>query len=199
MLVALILVCEVLFWVVIAAGLVARYLLRRPKLGAALLIAAPLVDLILLTATAIDLRHGAEAHLAHTLAAVYIGVSVGFGHSMVRWADVRFAHRFDGGPAPAPKPKYGAARAVREWKGWLRHLLAWSVGSGLMGLAILYVGDWDRTATFAYSIRNWAVILLIDLAISASYTLWPKESKDADPSDLPGHAAEKAEEVTGRR
>ncbi|WP_206050874.1 hypothetical protein [Nocardioides speluncae] len=176
MLVALILVCEVLFWVVIAAGLIARYLLRRPKLGAALLIAAPLVDLILLTATTIDLRNGADAHLAHTLAAVYIGVSVGFGHSMIRWADVRFAHRFGGGPTPAPKPKYGAARARREWKGWLQHLVAWSVGSGLMGLAILYVGDWDRTATFAYSIRNWGIILLIDLAISASYTFSPKEA-----------------------
>lgn len=179
MLVALILACEVLFWVVIVAGLVARYLMRRPKLGAALLIAAPLVDLILLTATVLDLRNGAEAHLAHTLAAVYIGVSVGFGHSMIRWADVRFAHRFDGGPAPAPKPKYGTARAVREWKGWLQHLVAWSVGSGLMGLAILYVGDWDRTATFAYSIRNWGVILLIDLVISASYTFSPKQPKGA--------------------
>jgi len=51
------------------------------------------------------------------LAAVYLGVSVAFGHAMVRWADVRVAHRFAGGPAPAPTPPSGTpARARKEWR-----------------------------------------------------------------------------------
>ncbi|RQX50832.1 hypothetical protein DLJ57_10885, partial [Micromonospora chalcea] len=94
MLVAVIVGCEVAFWVVLLAGLIARYPLRRPRLGAALLIAVPVVDLVLLAATMIDLRRGATATFAHGLAAAYLGFSVAFGHRMVRWADERFAHRF---------------------------------------------------------------------------------------------------------
>jgi hypothetical protein len=42
---------------------VTRYLLRRPRLGMALLVATPLIDLALLAATTIDLRRGGEAAL----------------------------------------------------------------------------------------------------------------------------------------
>ena len=60
MIVHLIIACEIMFWVFIAAGLAARYLLRRKTLGAALLICAPLVDVVLLVATALDLRAAAR-------------------------------------------------------------------------------------------------------------------------------------------
>ncbi len=100
MLAAVIVVNEIGFWVLVGSGLVARYLLRRPRLGAGLLVAAPLVDLVLLTVSVLDLRQGGDASIVHALAAIYIGVSVGFGNAMIRWADVRFAHRFAGGPAP---------------------------------------------------------------------------------------------------
>ena len=107
MIVHLIIACEIMFWVFIAAGLAARYLLRRKTLGAALLICAPLVDVVLLVATALDLRGGGEANFTHGLAAAYIGFSVAFGHSLISWADARFAYRFAGGPAPVAPPKYG--------------------------------------------------------------------------------------------
>lgn len=110
MIVHLIIACEIMFWVFIAAGLAARYLLRRKTLGAALLICAPLVDVVLLVATALDLRGGGEANFTHGLAAAYIGFSVAFGHSLISWADARFAYRFAGGPAPVAPPEYG----VRE-------------------------------------------------------------------------------------
>ena len=98
MIVVVIVAVEIAFWVLLAAGLIARYPLRLPRVGAALLVCVPLVDLVLLGATVIDLRGGATAGVAHGLAAVYLGVSVGYGHRMIRWADVRFAHRFAGGP-----------------------------------------------------------------------------------------------------
>ena len=176
MLVGLIVLCEVMFWVVLLAGLAARYLLRRPRLGAALLVTAPLVDLVLLTATSLDLRSGGTATVAHSLAAIYIGVSVGFGHSMVRWTDARFAHRFAGGPAPTPRPRHGAAHAAYERAGWLRHLAAWAVGVGLMGLAVLVVGDSERTSALVDTMRLWSVVLVADAAISLSYTLWPRKA-----------------------
>ena len=98
-LVVLIVACEIGFWVVLGAGLLARYALRMRRLGAVLLFCTPLVDVVLLVATVFDLRAGGEATSVHGLAAIYLGVSVAFGHSMLRWADQRVAHRFAGGPA----------------------------------------------------------------------------------------------------
>jgi hypothetical protein len=59
-LVVLIVAAEIAFWLALLAGLVTRYLLRRPRLGMALLVATPLIDLALLAATTIDLRRGGE-------------------------------------------------------------------------------------------------------------------------------------------
>jgi hypothetical protein len=144
--------------------------------------AAPFVDLVLLAASVIDLRSGGTATLAHSLAGIYIGVSVAFGHSMIRWADVRFAHRFAGGPAPTPKPRYGRAHAAYERRGFARHLLAWAIGCGLLGAAILLIGDASRTEALFNTARLWTLVLAIDGAISLSYTFSPKKPK---PGDVP--------------
>ncbi len=171
MIVAVIVAVEIGFWVLLAAGLLARYALRLPRVGAALLVCVPLVDLVLLGATVVDLRRGATAGVAHGLAAVYLGVSVAFGHRMIRWADVRFAHRFAGGPAPVPPPRTGLAHARHQRQAWLRHLLAWSVGAVLIGLAVLLVGDLERTEALWQLLGVWTIVLVIDFAVSFSYTL----------------------------
>jgi hypothetical protein len=171
---AAIVAAEAGFWVLLAAGLGARYLLRRPRLGAGLLIAVPLVDVFLLAVTVVDLRGGATAGGAHGLAAVYIGVSVAFGHRMVRWADARVAHRFAGGPPPPPPPRDGAAHAREERARWYRHLLAFSVGAGTIAAITLAVGDWDRTEALWVTVGTWGVVLVADLLWSFSYTLWPR-------------------------
>ncbi|GAA3610277.1 hypothetical protein GCM10022199_12500 [Marihabitans asiaticum] len=168
MLYAIIVGSELGFWLVLLAGLVARYPLRRPRLGAALLVAAPLVDLVTLCAAVLDLRSGADPSFAHTLAAIYIGVSVGFGHSMMRWADVRFAHRYAGGPPPAPKPEHGPARARHETDGMRRHAIAWVVGAVLLVLAGLLVGTSAAHDQFYGAARLWTIILVIDLGYGAS-------------------------------
>jgi hypothetical protein len=98
--IALIVACEIGFWVLLIAGLAARYLLRARTLSRVLLICVPLVDVVLLAATAIDLRRGGQAGFTHGLAAVYIGVSLAFGHQLISRADQRFAHRVLGGPTP---------------------------------------------------------------------------------------------------
>src|SRR5690606_40858753 len=100
MLLAVIVGCEIGFWVLLVSGLVARYLLRLRRLSTVLLVATPLVDLVLLIASVLDLRRGTVANVTHGLAAAYIGFSIAFGHNMIRWADQRFAHRFAGGPPP---------------------------------------------------------------------------------------------------
>lgn len=166
MLVALIVAAEIAFWVLLAAGLAARYLLRRRRLSTVLLAGAPLVDLVLLTASAIDLGRGGTATSAHGLAAAYIGFSVAFGPSVIRWADERFAHRFAGGPPPWRPPRGGAERARYEWRELGKAALAWAIASGLLAAAIAIAGDAERTE----ALLGWILRLTLVLAI---WSLWP--------------------------
>jgi hypothetical protein len=174
---SLIIACEIAFWVLLLIGLVARYLLRAKTLSTVLLICVPLVDAVLLAASVLDLRGGAEATTAHGLAAIYIGVSVAFGGQMIRWADQRFAHRFAGGPSPVWPPKTGREHAAYERRQWLRHLLAYVVAATVMGLFALLVGDYDKVAPMWGPMGGWAIILGIDFLISFSYTLAPRKAK----------------------
>ncbi len=106
--------CEIAFWVVLAAGLVFRYLLRLGRTGAVLLALIPLIDVVLLAAVAVDLHNGAEVGWVHRVAGIYLGVSVAFGPSVVRWADRRFAYHFAGGAKPEPAPKKGPEASARN-------------------------------------------------------------------------------------
>jgi hypothetical protein len=173
-LIVLIIAAEITFWLMLLSGLAARYLLRRQRLGMALLAATPVVDLALLAATTMDLRQGGEAALPHALAAVYIGVSIAWGQRMVSWADVRFAHRFAGAPPPNQPPRWGRRHAARQRREWLRHLIAWATGTALLGLGVLIVGDLERTWAFVNVIVLWTMVLAIDFVISFSYTLRPR-------------------------
>ncbi|MFD1150350.1 hypothetical protein [Saccharothrix hoggarensis] len=144
-LVFVIVACEVGFWVVLGSGLLARYALNMRRLGAALLVCTPVVDVVLLVATVFDLRSGGEATTAHGLAAVYLGVSVAFGHSMLRWADQRVAHRFAGGPPPVKPPRKGPERVRHEWREWGKFAIAWAIACGVMLLLMHVVGTPERT------------------------------------------------------
>jgi hypothetical protein len=166
MLLLVIVAAEIGFWVLLAAGLVARYPLGRRRLGAILLASVPLVDVGLLVATVIDLNNGATADFRHGLAAAYIGFSVAFGHSVIRWADQRFAHRFAGGPPPWRPPRGGRERARHEWREFGKAALAWAVSVGLLLAAIAIVGDADRTE----ALQGWIARLTTILAV---WSLWP--------------------------
>lgn len=175
MLLVVIAACEVGFWVILGAGLAARYLLRRQRVSTVLLVGVPVTDVVLLAATAVDLSRGATATFAHGLAAAYLGFSVAFGPSMVRWADVRFAHRFAGGPAPVPPPRYGAARTRHEWREWVKALVAWAIAVALLGAAILLVGDAARTAELQGWIGRLSLVLGIWLlGWPIYYTIFPR-------------------------
>lgn len=174
MLLVAIIACEVGFWIAVLGGLLARYPGRRPRLGTALLVAAPLIDVVLLTLVAVDLLGGGTASWHHGLAALYIGISVAYGHRMIAWADVRFAHRFDGGPAPAKLTGWAYTRAC--WLDVARTLLAAVIASALVGGLILVVGDPDRTAELTGVFPLVGLIVAIDLLWAISYTFWPKRS-----------------------
>ena len=60
MIVALIIACEVGFWVLLALALAVRYLLRWRRTSVVLLLCEPVLELVLFVVTAIDLKNGAE-------------------------------------------------------------------------------------------------------------------------------------------
>jgi hypothetical protein len=164
--------CEVAFWVLLAAGLAVRYVLKRRRLSTALLVSVPLVDIVLLTVSVIDLRRGNSGAPAHGLAAVYLAVSIAFGAQMIRWADQKFARRFAGTPVP-PK-RHGLDHAAHERRQWLRHLMAYGIGGVLLGFFTIVVGDVSRTAPLWSVMAPWGIVLVIDFVVSFSYTLSPR-------------------------
>ncbi|MCO8272936.1 hypothetical protein M1L60_20275 [Actinoplanes sp. TRM 88003] len=162
--------CEIGFWVLLVAGLAARYLLKARTLSTVLLLSVPLVDVALLAFSVIDLRSGGEASLGHALAAVYLGVSVAFGHRMLGWADQRFAHRFAGGPPPTPLPAKGThERASHERRMWLRHLMAYGIAGLILVLFAALVGDAERTMSLWATFRLWTLVVVIDGIVAFSY------------------------------
>lgn len=144
-LLGLIALCEIGFWVLLVAGLIARYPLRLRRTGAALLMATPVVDLILLVAAVLDIRRGGEAGVAHGLGAAYLGFSVAFGHSVIRWADRWFAYRFADGPRPVKPPKRGPVRLRHEWREWGKCVVACGIGVAVLALLSFVVGSPERT------------------------------------------------------
>ncbi|MGC2998007.1 hypothetical protein ACPF8X_06325 [Streptomyces sp. G35A] len=194
MIVALIAACEIGFWVLLAAGLALRYLLRMPRTGLALLLCEPLLEVVLLVVTALDLKNGAEPNWTHGLAALYIGYTVGHGHRTVKWLDGHAAHRLGGAPKPLGPPRYGMARARHEAKVWLGTLVAAAVATALLQIAIGYVGDASRTGTLeGWRSTAWRAAGIHGL-VALTYWIWPKKA----PAGRTDAGRDAREESVGR-
>jgi hypothetical protein len=94
----------------------------------------------------------------------------------VKWLDGHAAHRFGGAPPPPEPPRYGMARARHEGAVWLGSVIAAAVASGLLLLAIWYVGDDGNTD----GLRSWIFVAWraagIHGLIALSYAIWPKKA-----------------------
>ncbi|MGW0845589.1 hypothetical protein ACWD26_36730 [Streptomyces sp. NPDC002787] len=195
MIVALIIACEVGFWVLLVLALAVRYLLNKRRASVVLLLCEPVLELVLFVVTAIDLKNGAEPSWEHGVAALYIGFTVGYGHYMIRWLDGHAAHRLAGGPKPVGPPKYGLARARYEGRLWARTLVAAGVALALLQIAVWYVGD-DGDVD---SLRSFQWIALraagIHGLVALTYTLWPKKGPDAPEGE---HRPTYSKEGVGR-
>ncbi len=183
MIVALIIACEVGFWVLLALGLAVRYLLKWRRTSVVLLLCEPVLELVLFVATAVDLKNGAEPGWEHGVAALYIGYTVAYGHYTIRWLDGHAAHRLGGGPPPTKPPRYGRARARHEAELWLRAVFGGAVALGLLQLAVWYVGDsGDISSLRAF---QWVAIRTVGIygLIALGYWIWPKKAPvDAEDS-----------------
>jgi ABC-type uncharacterized transport system permease subunit len=167
---------EVGFWVMIILGLLTRYVLKKEKLGLVFLALTPVIDLILLVTASIDLYRGATATIAHAIAAVYIGVSLVFGKSMIQWADVRFRYHI-AKEGVKPAKLFGREYAVHNFKGWGKHVLAYLLGSSFLVVLIFLINDPARTEALSGVLKTWTFVIGIDLIISISNFIWPKREK----------------------
>lgn len=169
-----IIAAEIAFWIVIISGLYSRYILKRNRLSLFFFILTPVIDFALLVLTAADLKSGAPASFAHGLAAVYIGVSIAFGKSMIAWADRKFQSRILQKPLQH-RELFGRAKAVYEMKMWGRHLIAFIIGGSLLGLMIWYIGE--EIDPLMRVLNLWTIVLVIDFIICLSYVIFPKKEK----------------------
>jgi len=148
-----IIACEIAFWLFLAAGLCCRYLLNWNRVSAFLLYSIPIIDLILLAATIVDLRSGSVATFVHGLAAAYLGFTIAFGRVTIDWADGAFARRFAGGTAAIKPPSHGIDLLLFELKWFGRCLVAVAVTIFLSYLAIVLVNDASKTEAFEMWMR----------------------------------------------
>lgn len=173
----MIIASEIGFWVVIILGLVTRYILKMNKLGLFFLALTPVIDLILLITTSIDLYRGATASNIHGIAAVYIGVSIAFGKGMIQWADKRFQYYITK-QGPKPAKRYGLEYAKHYLIGWGKHVIAYLIGAGLLAGMIYFINDPSRTEALSGILKVWSIILGIDFLISISNFIWPTKAKE---------------------
>ncbi len=188
---ALVIACEVAFWVFLAAAVVARYVLRRRRLSTVLLLCEPVIEVVLLVATVVDLLRGAEATWTHGLAALYLGFTVAFGRYTVQKVDGWVAWRFFDGPRPPRVPSGGRAKVVHEWRMWLRVLLAWVVSVAILGVLLLIAAD---DAAQREVLLGWAgratLVLVIWFVTGPVWQLFADAGGGDDEEPVPSGAGE---------
>ncbi|WP_311198017.1 hypothetical protein [Ornithinimicrobium sp. INDO-MA30-4] len=135
---------------------------------------APVIDVVLLAAVVVDLSRGSTASWPHGLAAVYIGLSVAYGHRMIGWADVRFAHLMGRGSAPV-KPT-GHDYTLHCWADVARTLLAGAIAAGIIVGIGWWIDDPSRTRALSDWLPILGIIVAIDVLWAVSYTVWPRKA-----------------------
>lgn len=186
-LVAAIVGAEAAFWVFLIAGLSARYLLRWRRVSTVLLLCVPAVDLVLLALVLADLSGGGDPSGVHGLAAVYLGVSVGFGRYIIGRVDGWFAYRFAGAPRPVKPPRGGPGRLRHEWRMWRCMMVAWLIAVPFLLLMRLMAG-WDIPASFEelWADEPWswiARLTIVNIAWFATGPAWAFFSGNTEPAE----------------
>src|SRR5699024_12878070 len=98
---------------------------------------------------------------SYAFAGFYLGASVAFGPQLVRWADVRFARYFAGGPKPVKPPKSGWASVRYEWALFVRWLLAAVITVVALGGLVVTVADSSQAADLLNGLYLLALVTVI--------------------------------------
>lgn len=187
---ALVVVCEVAFWVFLVAAVVARYALRWRRTSTVLLLCEPLLEVVLLVATVGDLLRGSEPTWTHGLAALYLGFTAGFGTYTVHKVDAWVSWRFAGGPRPPQVPKTGAPARAHEWRMWGRVVVAWVVAAAVLGVLLLIAQEPDQREVLLGWLGRATLVLVIWFVAGP---VWTELSTRGRPADEPVDAQERAD------
>jgi hypothetical protein len=115
MLVWLIITYEIGFWVMLALSLFVRFVLKSTTLSKFILLSVPLLDIARLVVTTINLHSGSTAEFAHGLAAIYLGFTIVYGHSVIQRAVAYVSYKFYSGKNPSQN-LYGWPYTKHEWQ-----------------------------------------------------------------------------------
>lgn len=164
---AVIIVCEILFWVMLVLGLVARYVARWRTVSTLLLVSTPIIDLVLIVITMIDLSCGATPHFTHGLSAFYIGFSVMFGPAVIRWADAKASYRWGHGPEPVREDRSDKEEIDYQWSEWRRAVVASVIAAAVLvsGIAVAGIGE-------SFWLLYWLVVLVFSVGCWALVGPW---------------------------
>lgn len=127
---------EVLFWFVLLAGVCTRYLLRWRTVSTVLLAATPLIDIVIVVLTYIDLNRGATSDFSNGMAAFYVGFSIVFGPEAIARVDRRFARRH----SDLSEAELSAVPTRTSLAYWLRCLNASAITIVLLAIGIAIAG-----------------------------------------------------------
>ncbi|WP_432790912.1 hypothetical protein QYM46_03695 [Brevibacterium sp. K11IcPPYGO002] len=127
---------EVLFWIVLLAGVSARYLMHWRTVSTVLLVSTPLIDILIVGLTYIDLHRGSSSDFSHGMAAFYVGFSVVFGPEAIARVDRRFARRHKD-PNEVELPAVPTRTSLGYW---LRCLTASTITIALLAIGIAIAG-----------------------------------------------------------
>ncbi len=174
---------EIAFWVLLLGGLAVRYLLNARRASSVVLACVPLVDLVLVILVSVDLVRGAEAAQAHALAAVYLGLTVAFGHQIIGRVDAWFRYRFANGPKPMKPPEGSTSEVKAIWAEWLRVLLAAVIAA--VCLFIMIVVDSGTVPDSVDSITKhafWGILRIIGIVAGIWFLAGPAFAGTGDPA-----------------
>lgn len=170
--IAWIIAAEIAFWIVILIALVCRYRFNKPKLSIFFFALTPVIDLLLILLTAMDLKAGTPASASHGIAAIYIGVSIAYGKTMITWADEKFQQWFL--KIQIEKQRLtGLAKGIHEVKMLGLHVLAYIISTSLLYAMIVFIGQHTDTSSLLQVMKIWGIVLIIDAVISLSYVILP--------------------------
>ncbi|TKI70554.1 hypothetical protein FC756_07840 [Lysinibacillus mangiferihumi] len=172
--IAWIIAAEIAFWIVILIALVCRYRFNKPKLSIFFFALTPVIDLLLILLTALDLKAGTPASASHGIAAIYIGVSIAYGKTMITWADEKFQQWFL--KITIEKQRLtGLAKGIHEVKMLGLHVLAYIISTSLLYAMIVFIGQHTDTSSLLQVMKIWGIVLIIDAVISLSYVIFPSK------------------------
>ena len=181
-----ILVAEAAFWSFLLGGLALRYLVKARRVSSLVLAAVPLVDLVLIVLIASDAARGAEPTQAHALATMYLGITVAFGHPIIRRTDAWFRYRFAGGPKPIKPPKGSTAEVRALWQEWFRLVVAVFIAATcLLGMIALEGWHLPESAADAADHPYWAALLLMAFIVAVWFLAGPAFAGRGDRAPEP--------------